>query len=169
VTRRREGYREVIGHIAKGEAIMRILARISIIAAAFALVTGIVGPASAGPTSTNYSGTFAGQITYQGCKGGNPGVHIASGTWRVNVATNGDASARFVIYVDGAPHVAFTAPMQADTLQPGEVFADTLMTGAGPLRVSLVGTTFEYRIAPYDYTPWGGEKCQAVTYWGVLS
>ena len=75
--------------------------------------------------------------------------------------------ARFVIYVDGAPHVAYTAQM---TRVPNAqaTFEVTLTTAAGPLVVDLVGDAFTYAIAP-GKSPWDGSLCHPVTYSGPLA
>lgn len=111
-------------------------------------------------------GEFSGPIDYQGCSP-EEGTHVASGTWRVNVhATTG--TARFVIDVDGVPHVAFTTKLER-VPDSAATFEGTTQTGAGPLTVTVSGTEMTYRIAPYDFTPWGGPTCDSVTYFGTVA
>lgn len=140
--------------------------RLSMMVSAAALVVATAVPASAS-ASVGYDGTFADHVSYVGCKPEVSGTLIASGTWRVNLHDQ-KATARFVINVDGAPHVAFTAQM-ARVDDSEATFKATLSTGAGPLEVKLVGDHFTYTISPYDYAPWGGPTCSSVTYSGTLN
>lgn len=132
--------------------------------------TALLGMSLAAPATADsdvtYQGVFSGEITYSVCTTAAP-TSIAGGTWRVNVHDQ-KATARFVITVDGAPHVAFTAQM-ARIPSDTATFEASVITGAGPLDIRLVGEEFSYEIAPYDYTPWGGLKCDSVTYHGTLT
>lgn len=146
---------------------MLVTGRVGTIVAGAALIAGVSASAYA-DSATTYSGKFAGAIAYENCWP-DAGTHVASGTWSVTVKPNGNAVGTFDIYVDGQPHVTYTKQMQADTLGAHEVFAETYKTQAGPIRVSLEGGKFAYRIAPYDfYTPdWQSTlQCSSVTYWG---
>lgn len=51
----------------------------------------------------------------------------------------------------------------------GRVQAAGDKTGAGPLLVTVKGEEMTYRIAPYDFTGWGGAKCDAITYHGTVT
>lgn len=117
-------------------------------------------------------GEFAGEIQYTGeqpsCLAAAAEHQHAEGTWRINIhETRG--TARFVISVDGVPHVAYTAQLTRMT-DSTATFKGTVQTGAGKLTVTVQGNEMTYQIAPYDYTPWGGAQCDSVTYVGnVLS
>lgn len=50
---------------------------------------------------------------------------------------------------------------------PRATFEATVITGADPLVIKLIGNDFTYTISPYDYTPWGGPTCASVTYSGT--
>ena len=137
---------------------------------AAALVLSAAAPASASE-SVGYGGIFDGPIVYDTCSTSDdqaidPGTNLASGTWRVNLHDQ-KATARFVINVNSAPHVAYTA--QLTRLPSDATFEATMITGAGPLVVKLVGDAFTYKIARYDYTEWGGFRCESVTYSGTLA
>ena len=137
------------------------------LATAVAVAVGL-GLASTGATANevHYTGGFEGPIKYENCDS-QPDAHEAGGTWRVNVHER-TVTARFVITVDGQPHVAWTAPMTR--VVPSEAtFEATILTGAGPLTITLVGEKFTYRIAPYDFTAYGGAKCESVTYAGYAN
>lgn len=156
--------------------------------AASAAVLGLamsVAPAGAA-SATHFVGTFTPTITSQGCQasGVSPstadmaGVPVTdpsawgpvTGSWRVNVGTH-TASARFVIYLKGAPHVAFTIPLKVTSVAGGVVQA-VGPTGAGELTVTIDGTAMAYRIADYDSTsfmnPAGYCPGGFVTYHGTV-
>ncbi|GAA6527829.1 hypothetical protein [Intrasporangium sp. DVR] len=136
-------------------------------AAAMALMA-ITTPTAAGANNA-LQGEFAGAVTYENCTVGAPeGPSIASGSWRINVH-DAKGTARFVILVNDAPHVAFTAQLSRVWLDGQASFQGTVMTGAGPLLVTVKGEEMTYRIAPYDFTAWGGAKCDAITYHGTVT
>lgn len=139
--------------------------RLSMMICAAALVVSAAAPASASE-SVSYGGTFVGPIVYNTCTPAVSGTKVASGTWRVNVHDQ-KATARFVINVNGVPHVAYTAQMTRLT-NDDATFEATMITGAGPLVVMLVGDVFTYRIARY-ISPWDGTTCDSVTYSGTLA
>jgi hypothetical protein len=144
--------------------------------AAAALTVGALAAAPAVAADTTgparYTGVFNGPVTYVPDDVGHPGqcdagTHYASGSWRVSLHGNDGATARFVITVDGAPHVAYTTQMHKVAVGPG-TFELTSTTAAGPLDVTLSADgTLRYTIAPYDYSPWGGFTCASVTYQGT--
>lgn len=139
------------------------------VAAATGLVVGLglIGPAAAAD-QVRYTGEFGGAIAYDTCEvEPAAGAHVAGGSWRVNVHGR-TVTARFVITVDGEPHVAWTARM-ARVVDSDATFEAQIVTGAGPLSIRLEGDRFTYRIAPYDLTAYGGAKCASVTYSGTLS
>lgn len=117
---------------------------------------------------TTYSGVFSGPVVYSTCTvPPAPGTHVAGGTWRVNLHDQ-KATARFVITVDGAPHVAFTAQLDR-VASSTATFEAEILTAAGPLVVTLRGSDFSYVIAPYDYSAFGGAVCASVEYDGTLT
>ena len=156
---------------------LRRLCHAVLVVPAMALVTMTALPAAASG-EVHYSGTFNAAITAVGCT---PQDYFdglsASGTWRVNVQDK-KAVGRFVIDLNGAPHVAFTTPLTL--LDPnGATFRATVGTLAGNLYVTLTGTGFEYRIGTpgdstdnYDSTTFlgaDGATCDYVAYNGVLA
>lgn len=144
-------------------------------AAAAALATAVVtvvgtgAPAMAGE-GVGIEGSFDGR-TYTSCTlDGQPYAPEAgtvTGTWRVNLHDT-KATARFVILVDGTPHVAYTAQMDRIS-DPSSVFTATLTTLAGPLELRLVGDELTYTIAPYTDPFGGGFTCASVVYTGTAS
>lgn len=147
---------------------------------------GLVPSGTAAAGDAHLTGTFSPGITSSGCLSGlSPdtadvaGVPLsdpatwgpASGTWRVNVGTK-TASARFVIFLQDQPHVAFTIPLKI-TVDDGTTLQAVGATGAGGLTVTVTGTQLTYVIAPYDSTSFGGDHaayCPAgsVTYAGTV-
>ena len=120
--------------------------------------------ASAAP-ATSYDGVFAGSIAYDKCAP-NPGHDVTSGTWSVTLH-GASAKATFDIYVNGAPHVAYTYPGMKTAAVSGTVFTAYGATQAGPLTITLFDDgDFTYVIAPYSYD---GLTCQRVTYSGTVS
>ena len=138
-----------------------VIAAVGVVAA-----VGAASPADAGQ-GVGLTGTFDGR-TYNVCHDETGAVHpdagVVTGTWRVNLH-DAKATARFVIDVDGVPHVAYTAQMER-VADETAVFAATTMTGAGPLEVRLVGTDFTYTISPYTDPFGGGFVCDSVVYTG---
>lgn len=126
-------------------------------------LTGVIAAGATG--TTTYHGTFAGPVVYQGCGGSAPTV-LAGGTWSVALHEQGDANVSVNIFADGKHHVSFGGTFAQLPAQKGELFAVGIPTEAGPLTVSLKGTAFTYRIAPYDAF---GLSCKSVTYSGVLT
>lgn len=136
-------------------------------AAASLLGVGLLST-SAQATPTTYGGVFSGPVVYSSCTvPPPPGTHVAGGTWRVNLHDR-KATARFVITVDGAPHVAFTAQLDRLASSPA-TFQAEVVTAAGPLVITLSGSAFSYVIAPYDYSAFGGAVCASVEYDGSLT
>jgi len=137
--------------------------RVGLILGATALAGALAAPAPMTDQATSFQGTFAGPITYTACTT-DPGNHLASGTWRVHIQQK-KANARFLIEVDGVPHVAFTAQMVVEQAADGGfvVSTDTL---AGRLTVILKGRDFAYAISPYAYA---GLDCASVVYPGSLT
>ena len=155
---------------------LRTLSGALLVAPALVLAVAPAVPAGAAG-DVHHAGTFSSTITSANCTpaGYFSGVS-ASGTWRVNVQDK-KAEARFVIDLNGAPHVAFTVPMTL--LDPaGATFKASTPTLAGTLVVTLTGTSFEYRIGTgvagdtYDSTGFlgsAGAKCDYVVFHGVAS
>lgn len=116
-------------------------------------------------------GQFGGEILYEGeqasCQAAAAEHEVAGGTWRINVHDT-KGTARFVIFVDGQPHVAYTAQL-ARTDNPTATFEGSVQTGAGKLTVTVQGNEMTYQIAPYDFTAWGGSKCDAAIYHGTVT
>ncbi len=79
-------------------------------AVGLAVGLGLAGTGAAA-NEVRYIGEFSGPIQYVDCVDPQPGNHVAGGTWRANVHEK-SVTARFVITVDGQPHVAWTAPME---------------------------------------------------------
>lgn len=134
---------------------------------AVALVVG-AGPASASPP-TDFRGHFTADIAFDNCTQGTLPEGPASGMWRVNVHEK-TVTARFVIYLDGVLHVAYTASMPRVTVA-GADWAGRMMTGAGELTISLTDDEFSYQIKDYNYKafdPEHGATCDFVTYSGEL-
>jgi hypothetical protein len=147
---------------------------------------GMVPLGTASASDTHVTGTFDPAITSSGCLNGTspstaakPGVTLsdpaswgpASGTWRINVGTK-TASARFVILLQGEPHVAYTIPLKV-TVDDGTTLTAVGATGAGGLTVTVTGTRMTYEIAPYDSTAFGGDHAAycpsgSVTYSGTV-
>lgn len=142
--------------------------RVIIAAAGLLVAAGAASPAAAGQ-GVGLEGSFNGR-SYNTClRAGasyDPPVRTVTGTWRVNLHDT-KATARFVIYVDGALHVAYTIQMQREP-GPGSVFTATApTTGAGPLEVKLVGHALTYTIEPYTDPFGGGFTCASVVYTGT--
>jgi hypothetical protein len=135
-------------------------------AVGLAVGLGLAGTGAAA-NEVRYIGEFSGPIQYVDCVDPQPGNHVAGGTWRANVHEK-SVTARFVITVDGQPHVAWTAPMER-VAPSSATFEASILTGAGPLTIMLDGEQFTYTIAPYDFTAYGGAKCASVTYSGTLT
>ena len=138
-----------------------VIAAIGVVAA-----VGAASPAAAGQ-GVGFTGSFDGR-TYDSCTLAGapyePYVGQVTGSWRVNLH-EAKATARFVIDVDGSPHVAYTVQM-VRVPGDGATFTATTTTGAGPLTVRLDGTDFTYTIAPYT-DPFGeGYECGSVVYTG---
>lgn len=130
------------------------------------IVVASVGVIAAGAAlTTTYHGTFAGPVVYQGCKGPAPTV-VASGTWGVALHDGSDATVSVNIFANGEHHVSFGGTFAQLPARRGETFVAGTETEAGPLTVSLSGTAFTYRIAPYSLF---GTSCRSVTYSGVLT
>lgn len=144
--------------------------RVLIAAAGVAAAVGAASPAVASQ-GVGLDGSFSSR-TYNTCTVGGepfdpPNAGEVTGTWRVNLHDT-KATARFVIYVGGAPHVAYTTQMTR-VPDASPVFTATTTTGAGPLEVTLVGSSFSYTIKPYD-DPFGGNfRCVSVVYTGTVS
>jgi hypothetical protein len=140
--------------------------RIIIGAVGLVAAVGAASPAVASQ-GVGFTGSFDGR-TYNGCvKDGavvTPPVGVVTGSWRVNLH-DAKATARFVIDVNAAPHVAYSAQLER-VADEAAVFRATTTTGAGPLEVTLVGTDFTYTIAPYTDPFGGGFVCDAVVYTG---
>lgn len=137
-------------------------------AATIVAVAGAASPAVAADSGVNYRGTFDAR-TYDTCtKDGQdftPHVGDVTGSWRVNVHA-ATVTARFVIDVDGAPHVAYTTQL-ARLADDTATFSATTKTAAGDLVVRLEGSTFTYTISPYA-DPFGeGFTCESVVYSGT--
>lgn len=118
--------------------------------------------ASAAPAET-FHGTFT-SVTYTPYVG-EPTTVPASGTWNVSVRGSSMATATFNMFVNGVHHLAYGVPgLAVDVTGGGWTFGfDTL---AGPLVITLNGTTFTYDIANYNY---GGRTFADVTYTGQLN
>jgi hypothetical protein len=151
---------------------LRLLA-VALCASAVALVTG-VGPASAAKGgNVTYSGTFVGNVLYEGSGASCPTSNhtdAARGTWSVTLhGTSAKAD------IDITDHVAFTFPnMKVASPSAATVFSVHGVTGAGLLTITLYpdgGLT--YVIAPYDNTGLGLSDpaivCDRVTYFGALA
>jgi hypothetical protein len=125
-----------------------------------------------GNGSTTYSGIFAGDIRYQGCTS-QPPWETTSGTWSVTLHGT-SATGVFDIYTDGQPHVAYTFPGMKDVpTTANQVFAETGLTGAGQLTVTLTDKgKFAYTITDYNLY-WADTDqtyvCDSVTFPGRLS
>lgn len=148
---------------------MRVLRILATTVSAVALAASFAGPAAAAG-DVHYAGTFLPQISGT-CSVNDFTGADASGTWRVNVH-EGTAVARFVIYLDGVKHVAYTAPMQV--LDPaGATFKVSMTTLAGELTVTLTGNDLTYSIPSYDtvddYGAAVGSTCSGIVYHGVLT
>lgn len=135
-------------------------------------VAGTVAPAGAA-SDTHITGSFTG-LSSQGCVSGDPSSWgPVTGTWRLNVGTH-TASARFSIYLQGAPHAVYTMPLDVVTNNGSTVVA-TGTTAAGSLEVTIAGTTMTYVIAPYDSRTFPDHQayCPApngsVTYTGTVT
>ena len=100
-------------------------------------------------TRHQISGDFTGKIGYSGCST-NAGAHYAIGTWWINVHDT-TGTARFVIYVDGEPHVAYTTILTR-TEDAKATFAGTVATGAGPLTVTVKGSRISSIQTPGGYS-----------------
>ncbi|MGZ4302722.1 MAG: hypothetical protein ACXVR9_12890 [Gaiellaceae bacterium] len=133
-------------------------------AAASVLALAVVLAAGAAGTTT-YHGVFAGPVVYKGCDGAPPST-VASGTWTVALHGQAEATLTVNIFTNGEHHVSFGGTFPLMSTRSGQVFAVGIPTEAGPLVVSLTGTVFTYRIAPYDAF---GLTCKSVTYSGVLT
>lgn len=165
---------------------MRTIQRLMVVAGVAALgLTPLAGLAGAASES-HFVGTFTDPITTVGCLSGvdSPGTaNVAgvplqdpadwgpvTGTWRVNAGTN-TASARFIIFLNKVPHVAFTLPLKV-TSNNGDVLTAEGMTGAGPLTVTIDGSEMTYEIAPYDSTAFANPAAYcpngSVTYHGTV-
>jgi hypothetical protein len=159
---------------AREERAMRAAARWMTVVA---LAAGGLAPSGAASASdTHLTGIFDEKITSIGCQSGT-GLSDpadwgpASGTWRINVGTK-TASARFVILLNGQPHVAYTIPLKV-TVDDGTTLTAVGTTGAGDLTVSVTGTQMTYTIAPYDSRSFGGDHAAycptgSVTYFGTV-
>lgn len=150
------------------------LTRITALTAGGALALAMAataGPATAASQVT-YNGTFTGVAFDSGCTNTASAPTKASGTWRVNLH-EGKATGRFIINVDDVPHVAWTTQMTR-IADDGATFKATTTTPAGQLTVTLVASSFTYRVSPYNLTGifpnWpvcGGDN--GVTYTGALN
>jgi hypothetical protein len=139
--------------------------RLGIVAALIASAVAVGSTASAA-TTTTYHGIFSGAVVYEGCTTAPP-TAMASGTWNVALHGTAVASVTVNILVDGKHHVSFGyGKFEQVPPAAGETFAVAIRTEAGPLRVTLTGGTFAYRIAPYHLF---GLDCQSVTYNGTLT
>lgn len=126
----------------------------------------VVGSTASAATTTTYHGIFSGPVVYEGCTTSPPSA-TAGGTWNVAVHGTAVASVTVNILVDGKHHVSFGyGKFEQVPSRAGEAFAVAIPTEAGDLRVSLVGDTFVYRIAPYKLF---GLDCGSVTYYGTLT
>lgn len=139
--------------------------RLGFVAALLASTVAMAAAASAA-TTTTYNGVFSGPVVYKGCTTGTPATAIASGTWSVALHGTTDATIAVNIFVNGKHHVSFGGTVPQVAPAKGDTFAVAFPTDAGPLRMSLAGETFVYRIAPYDLF---GISCRSVTYNGTLA
>jgi hypothetical protein len=144
-----------------------LVKRILSAAAGVVAVVGAASPAVAGQ-GAGLEGSFDGR-TYTTCtQDGEPYTPpggTVTGSWRVNLHDT-KATARFVIYVDGALHVAYTTQLTR-TDGDSSVFTATTTTAAGPLEVKLVGDHLSYTIEPYTDPFGGGFSCDSVVYTGT--
>lgn len=139
--------------------------RLGLVAVLLAAAVVALAATASAATTTTYHGIFSGPVVYD-CTT-TPEPAIASGTWNVALHGTTVASVTVNILVDGKHHVAFGyGKFEQTTPAVGEMFAVTIPTEAGALRVSLTGDTFVYRIAPYHLF---GLDCQSVTYNGTLT
>lgn len=134
------------------------------------LFAGVASPAVAADQGVNYRGSFDARV-FSECKTIpdedpiTPETGTVTGSWRVNVHAS-TATARFVIAVDGVPHVAYTTKMNRE-VDDGATFTATTKTGAGDLVVRLSGTEFTYTISPYTDPFAGAFECGSVVYSGT--
>jgi hypothetical protein len=149
---------------------MRQLRRTLALAVAGVLTLALAAPVVAAPVATTYHGVFTPVVDFRGCTTQAPAPEdfVAGGTW--NVIIHGDkATVAVNIFVNGRHHVSFGTVASPAIASPGETFAVQIETGAGPLRVGLAEREFFYDITPYDFSPWGGLKCDGgVTYHGTM-
>lgn len=164
--------------------------KLALVAAAVVLGIGLAAPVAAAsdsstyPKGVDYRGTFGSTVTFVGFTDEGTtspycidatGEHVTppvdqhlTGTWRANVGAK-IVSARFAMYINDVPHVVYTAPMVREVTDA--TFQAGILTGAGQLTITLVGTDFSYTIQPYDTTPfWAdGLACESATFHGTLS
>ena len=138
---------------------------------ALALALAAAAAPATAASQVTYNGTFTDVTFDTGCTDPAGAPTTASGTWRVNLHEN-KATARFVINVDDVPHVAWTTQMTR-IADDEATFKATTSTPAGSLIVTLVDTTFTYRISPYNvnqvFSNWPVCNGQdGVTYSGVV-
>jgi len=126
----------------------------------------LVAPAGASAApSTTYTGTFGGQITYQGCTSKVEKAKT-SGEWTMTLHGT-SAKGTFNILVNGEPHVAYVFPMMKQIPIPNQVFSVYGVTQAGLLTVTLANDGgMTYVIAPYSLE---GVSCTSVTYHGTAT
>jgi uncharacterized protein YbjQ (UPF0145 family) len=146
----------------------RRTALITSAAASLVALAGAASPALADDQGVGYRGTFDAR-TFTTCTSDGqavtPYVGIVTGSWRVN-AHDTKATARFVIDVDGAPHVAYTTQMTR-LADDAATFSATTRTAAGDLVVRLEGDIFTYTISPYADPFGAGFTCDSVVYSGT--
>ena len=141
-----------------------------VMAAAALLAVGAAAPAAASE-GAGLQGTFDGR-SYNTCQNVSdqtpvyPDPGDVTGTWRVNLHDT-KATARFVIYVDGALHVAYTAQMER-VPEATSTFTATTLTAAGPLTVTLENGALTYTIDDYTDPFGGGFTCESVVYTGEV-
>jgi hypothetical protein len=77
---------------------------------------------------------------------------IATGTWSVVLHGRDEATVNVNIFTNGKHHVSFGGRYAQGSAGPAETFAVEIPTAASlvPLRVSLEGQTFTYRIEGYE-------------------
>ena len=133
-----------------------------VVALPVSLLGGGVARAS-DPVTQTYHGVFT-TVDHGICTPAVTEEPTVTGVWQAAVHGTKSVTVTVDMFVDGKHHVSFGVPV-AQTRVDGTTFSADIPIGSMTLTVSLVGSTFSYKLVPYDAF---GYVCDQVTYSGVL-
>lgn len=130
--------------------------------AAGVLAAQLLVPSALAAPAEVYHGSFT-SVSHVGCTTPLTTEPTVTGDWHISSPGGSSAVLTVNIFVDGRHHVAFGGKLARVDVAGADI-AVQLGTLAGPLTVSVSGTSMSYTISPYNY---GDLHCDVVTYHGV--